>query len=556
VALNAFLAGNDLLILGDFVSNEDPDSYTTIIRTLDFFAQKYRDDVAFAQRVDEAVLRILTLKFRLYENFTLDNVLTEQAGILDIGDSTEVTFEVARQAVTLFSPDPAVLASVLPSPPLLQERMVIITDTYPVLQCSTCPEEEVIVEDIFKQMAIRLYGPETGGQIVRQNLSSYSFADLEIALSVESDFSSLLLSEIRRAEWLVFIMLDVNEDRPASQALQRFLSERPDLIQEKKSIVFAVEAPYYLDATDISKLTAYYGLYSKQPQFIEIAVRLLFKELTAPGASPVSVPGIGYNLTEALSPDPSQIFGLSIQLSGQESPPGTETPEDEPLPDFQQGDAIIIETGIISDYNGNPVPDTTPVQFSITLTATDGNTTQREANAFTTNGIARTSYNLDAPGTLEILASSGDPPALSETIQIVAAETEESGIIVVITQTPPASATDSASAIPTPFPGEEPSSISTDKTTLGDWLLTLLVTGFISLFAYQAGAVAGEIRWGVRRSLTTLIGGLAVNLYLSFDLPGSSALILNFQIWGIVISTAIGAILGWAAGLLWQRMGK
>ncbi len=53
VALNAFLAGNDILYIADFSTSNNPDSYTECLRTLDFFAQKYREDSAFAQRVDD-----------------------------------------------------------------------------------------------------------------------------------------------------------------------------------------------------------------------------------------------------------------------------------------------------------------------------------------------------------------------------------------------------------------------------------------------------------------------------------------------------------------------
>jgi beta-N-acetylhexosaminidase len=40
VALNAFLAGNDLLYLADFSSTSDPDSYIAAVHTLAYFAQK------------------------------------------------------------------------------------------------------------------------------------------------------------------------------------------------------------------------------------------------------------------------------------------------------------------------------------------------------------------------------------------------------------------------------------------------------------------------------------------------------------------------------------
>ncbi|TLN05740.1 hypothetical protein FDZ74_13355, partial [bacterium] len=43
VARSAFLAGNDLLYVDNFVSSGDPDAYTTLDRTLDFFIQKYRE---------------------------------------------------------------------------------------------------------------------------------------------------------------------------------------------------------------------------------------------------------------------------------------------------------------------------------------------------------------------------------------------------------------------------------------------------------------------------------------------------------------------------------
>src|SRR6185436_10902122 len=89
-------------------------------------------------------------------------------------------------------------------------------------------------------------------------------------------------------------------------------------LRNKNVILFSFTAPYYLDATDISKVTAYYALYSKQPAFVDIAARLLFQQITLQGASPVSIPGIGYDLITATSPDADQIIPLSLD---QELPP-------------------------------------------------------------------------------------------------------------------------------------------------------------------------------------------------------------------------------------------
>ena len=105
VARDAFLAGNDLLILSDFRSTDDPDEVTTIRSTLAFFAQKYREDSAFAQRVDEAVHKILQMKLRLYrDEFSSEEVNPDESGILAIGQGEEVTFQVAREAASLINP--------------------------------------------------------------------------------------------------------------------------------------------------------------------------------------------------------------------------------------------------------------------------------------------------------------------------------------------------------------------------------------------------------------------------------------------------------------------
>jgi beta-N-acetylhexosaminidase len=84
--------------------------------------------------------------------------------------------------------------------------------------------------------------------------------------------------------------------------MRQFISERSYLLRNKNVIVFAFNAPYYLDSTNISKITAYYGLYSKGPQFIEVAARLLFNELRpVPGSLPVSVQGVGYDLISVIA---------------------------------------------------------------------------------------------------------------------------------------------------------------------------------------------------------------------------------------------------------------
>src|SRR4030095_3545030 len=111
---------------------------------------------------------------------------------------------------------------------------------------------------------------------------------------------------LERADWIVISLTDVANGQ--IELLRRFFSERPNLIRNKKVILFSFTGPYYLDPTDISKLTAYYGLYSKQPAFVEVAARLLFQQqqITLQGASPVSIPAVGYDLHDATQPDADQ----------------------------------------------------------------------------------------------------------------------------------------------------------------------------------------------------------------------------------------------------------
>ncbi len=553
IARDALLAGNDLLLLGNFIAPNDPDAYTTIIGTLQFFAQKYRDDLAFAQRVDEALLRILTLKYKLYNSaFDSNTILTTTDDIDTIGTSDEITFEIARQASTLLNPSAANLNSVLPNPPSVADPIVIISDSIEVSACTDCPAEQVPSSRALESVALRLYGPSGDGLLTATSITSYTFADLELALESPNDPENALLNSLRRARWVVFMMLDVKTQRPSSLAIRRFLSERPELIQNKKTIVFALNAPYYLDATDIPKVTAYYGLYSKQPQFIEVAARLLFQELSAPGKSPVSISGIGYVLESALQPNPTQVIPLVLEGSNEETKSTDEGLEATPAPIiYTQGQTISILAGPILDYNSHSVPNNTLVRFTLTTTNLDGVTSQRELSAFTSEGLAKANYILDTAGVLQMQVFSGDPAATSEVLQIDVTSSGEISPDEDITPTPLPPTPEPTQAA-TPVPEELPR----ETNNVVDWLLSLIVIAFVSLFAYQAGAVAGQIRWGIRWGLASLVGGLLVNAYLSFSLPGTAGLIREYHIWGIVLGVGGGCLLGWGFGLLWRLVSR
>jgi beta-N-acetylhexosaminidase len=549
VARDAFLAGNDMLYLGNFNSSGDEDSYTSIIRTLAFFSQKYREDTAFAERVDDSVERILSLKYHLYDNtFSLTKALPNYNAVNTLGLAEEITFEVARHAATLISPPVQELNDTLPSPPGRNDQIVFITDTRLYQQCSTyCRQQYTIETNSLANAVIRFYSGS--GQVLPGNLSNYSFDDLNEMLNVGTGVVQIE-NDMRAAEWYVFLLSDVDPDYPSSQALKLFLDQRPDLLQNKNIIVFALAAPYYLDTTDISKLTAYYALYSRSNTFLEVAARLLFREMQPMGDLPVTVLGISYDLIEITSPDPEQTISLSLDFPAETqttATPGTAAPPT----GFRIGDAIPLVTGVIVDHNGHQVPDGTPVRFM--LYNEGGSTPAQIYEAQTNGGIARGQLRINRDGELTIRVES--EPAISSDVITIDIASEQA----TATENPPTaeptltpSITPTSTEMPTPTPTTVPISdgpTEPDNPRFGDWLLALLLTGGVGGLNLGLAKRFHGLRWSVRSALLTMMGGLLAYSYLAVGLPGSQGLITAGGTWSVIGMTFLGALLG--AGSMW-----
>ncbi|MCX8061242.1 MAG: hypothetical protein N3D16_01540 [Anaerolineales bacterium] len=544
VALNAFLSGNDLIHLGNIVSDGDTDSYTSIQRVIEFFRQKYNDDLTFAQKVDQAVLRILTLKYRLYPQFDPRVILSEKNSLDEIGKNQQITIEIARNAATLISPKTEELSINLPNPPKINDRLVIFTDVRTYQQCSQCPAQTYLgVNDIADQIK-RLYGSQGSGQIWPSNVVSYSFADLLLMLNKNPD-APPVENSLKGATWIIFAMLNVDKNIPHSQALQRFLTERPDLFAQKKIVVFAFGAPYYLDATDISKLSAYYGLYSATPMFVETAARLLFKEIIPSGALPVSVPGVGYDLITATSPDPDQNISLFIDIEAatETIPTTSETPQVLPTLAFKIGDLLPIRTGIILDHNGNPVPDGTPVSFIINAA---GEIVGLPQPVTTQSGIAKAMIKLSSAGVWEIRAESF-PAKQSDVIRIEIPK-EEVQLITIITPTEPVTPTPEPSPTPTQSPQETPVPPTSPPRSVDvfDWLVSLIISIVIGYGSFRIAYILGQVRAGVQSGFASMIGGLTAYSYLALQLPGSQQLLTHAGMLGVILTTTFGASIGLA----------
>lgn len=547
VALNAFLSGNDLLYIEDFTSALEIDPLQATIRTLEFFTQKYREDSAFSQRVDESVLRILSRKFSLYGNFTLFNVLPSTTN-LPHRETAPIIFDVARQSATLISPTAEDLDESIPDPPNQNDRIVFITDARTAIYCSKCEPFPIIATNSFQESVIRLYGPQAGGQITANNLTSYTLQDLQ-AMLLQEETPQNLQRDLERANWIIFSMLDAQANQPTYQTLSQFLSERPDLFQQKRLIVFTFSEPNYLDATNISKLSALYSLYSPSPQFLDIAAYLLFRELRPTGASPVSIPGIGYDLNEALFPDPELQISLELDLQTIEISNTGVTPSPTPPPEYRIGDIIPLRTGLILDHNGNPVPDGTQVAFIFSVGSESTSIRQIE---YTSEGKAKTVFSVNNSGTLDIHVESEN--AISNTLRIEIPASSSNGQATEMPNEP----TETPAPIPTLEPTEQVTQTITpepeeERPGFTDWLIAFLISLGIAWSAYQLSAFIGQIRWGVRAAFIAFCGGLLAYSYVTLELPGSEILLSRSIASAVSLSTFSGSILGLLIVIIWKN---
>jgi len=553
VARDAFLAGNDLLYLGNIIPEDsEDDAYSATLRILEFFAQQYRSDPDFARLVDAALERILAQKLRMYGDLALANVLTPDSALENVGSSQQVMLEVARNAVTLISPDPQELGTLLPAPPNQADRIVFLTDTPTYQQCSGCLTQDALAADALQKAVVRLYGPNGSGQIFANRVVSFPLTELGLMLNGESETN--IEASLESANWLVISFANVQDGQIS--LLRRFFSERPNLLRNRNVILFSFTAPYYLDATDISKVTAYYALYSKQPAFVDIAARLLFQQISLQGASPVSIPDIGYDLITQTSPDPTQIIPLALD---QEIPPPTPTSEavltptittavPTKIPLYRIGDTISVRAGPILDHNQHVVPDGTVVRFMMSTRDEIGQILQ-QIEATTSAGTARASFAINEPGKVEISVVS-EPAAISEVLQLDSSNEGAAVTVIVpqVTMTPTVTT-------PTPTAVPENDLISPEGyPRVGIWLLVLLAISGGAGLAFWAVSRILSTRWGLRWALCIFLGGLLAYNYLALDFPGAAEWIASDAgAFGVLLLTFAGEVIGALGAWIWMQ---
>ncbi|PID85799.1 MAG: hypothetical protein CSB13_06265 [Chloroflexi bacterium] len=595
VAKDAFLAGNDLLVLTDFALGDAPykQQFENIQNTILWFEELYKTDPTFQQRLDEAVLRILKAKLRQFEqDFSEENVLVKTETVLEtVSQGETAVFDIAQQAITLISPSPEQLLERLPRPPDPEDRIIIFTDMIEAEQCTTCAAQSYIGIDALENQILSLYGPQASGQVQPEQIASYSFSQLADYLAAGSqpivlptstpiptpssatsaadpDLSNATEASLtpeatptippgyrvqesfkEGADWIVFAMLSESNLAPVHE----FLAQRQDLFRNSRLIAISFNAPYFLDSTEISKLTAYFGVYSKVDAFIDTAARALFLELPLTGRSPVNVEGVNYQISNQTNPDPDQVIELYIaDEAGNTQSPASDAPLETAV-----GDTLHLQTGIIIDQNGHPVPDGTTVQFI------QADRIQGTVNIIdempTNNGIAHLDYVLEArtgPGKFRITAVSGKATTSQEIDISIENEAQVAVITPIPTPSPTATPTLTATPtdIPTPLPPtatpippspepEEPGIIIalsefTTLIALVAGLVVVIIAGYF-LSSRAHAQVTQQVSW----MLWGIIGALLGYNYVALGLPGT-AVLANLGAWGGLLITLTGGALG------------
>ncbi len=407
VALSAFLAGNDLLYLGPGFHTEKQDYWATVEATLQAFAQKYREDPVFRQRVDASVERIRNLRLRL--GTALVSVLPADQPPSFSPEEEEILLRVAREGATLLA---STEEGAQPRVPSTRENILILVDPAPWQACPQCPAMNTFPIHDFRQTLLRLYGPQGRGQILPGRVQTFTADQVQAWLeNPEDEALAGLHRALQTAPWVVFLVADAQS--PGAQTLLQMLEQYPELWRERQVVVFSFHVPYMLQPTHLAHVTTYYSLYSKGGAFLDIAARLLFRELPPTGASPVSVPALGYSISTVVLPNPEQEIPLTWM------PPGRDTPLEAKQQRILQGTTLAVQAGPILDHNGHPVPDGTSVEFILSEAGRD--TVLQRTEAFTRQGLARASFTFDRPGIFQVRARCGQ----AEKSQILMVEVDK-----------------------------------------------------------------------------------------------------------------------------------
>jgi len=589
IAQDAFNAGNDVLILGNFSLNNSPQEQIANIKdTILFFRAQYTTDQQFAQRVDAAVSRILALKLKMYGgDFAVQQTLTNPDNALTLPEdrtrsAKESLQTIAKDSITLLSPSARDLPALIPAPPGKDDTLLFITDDRQLRDCARCAPYSAIGRTALQDIALNLYGARATQQLNANRVTAFTFTDLDnLMRATPADLANIITSTqtttqtapvtptadaaaqarqnaarlqtaIDQSNWIIISLIDLNPAVKNTQALRDFLAKRGDALRDKRIVMFAFGAPYQLDSTEINKTTAYYGVYSRMQPSLEAAVRALFGEFAPSGYSPVSINALSYSLLTQTAPNPAQV----IALSAGETITQTGTPA--PL-ELKIGDRLKLRAGPILDRNSHIVPDGTPVQFTLSYPA-ERVDQQQPPTTSTHNGFAETTVVIERKGNLEVRAQS-DQANTSFTIKVNIGDNSASIETIRPTQQP--SPQPSPSTAPTVKPSDTPSAtpvppaaapVAVTRANFASFVTTLLMLLALTLSALMI--LNGSMRFGIlqrwRAVLWSWSAAWLAYAAVAFGLPVASRISIGFNWFGAVIVAISAAVVVLLASLIAQ----
>jgi len=520
--------------------------------------------------------------------------------------AADMISQVTRASVTLLYPDVENLSEVIANPPQANDQLLIFSDSRLFSECEGCIAETTLSPERLKAIITRLYGSEPGatGQIDPERIYGRSFVELAALLdamdtlaanrdaitatntlttvqSVATPVNDALADDgdatleetltpnerlqrlINESNWIIFAMLDVDpENHSGSDVVKRFLRQQSEQLGDKQVIVLALNAPYFLDATEISKLTAYFGIYSKTQPFLESAIRAIFRSSIPPGAPPVSVPGTRFdNLAARLQADPQRLPTLTLSVGENVTPLPVMADGSDPI--IGVGDTLRLAVSNILDYNGHPVPDGLPVEFELVNEAR--NITIPVEPTTTRNGNANQEVIITTPGRLLISVSIGEAknlPPFAVRIQeptavpIVATgvpttsltTTVQSTAPVAVAVTVPVTTPIAVNPANTPLATDQVEEPSVNPRTLIVAFLTILVTLsfllILQIHILPRSMLMQNMLWAAIFGLSAYI------LYGLGILPGVGFLRETLRVWGAAVVVFIGMLLP----LLWLQL--
>jgi beta-N-acetylhexosaminidase len=455
VVSDALLAGSDLLPLVEFYRDPDhrgwkDNQLPAIEDSITYMRQQYASDPGFRRRADDAVRHVIAAKLKLYPKLQLAQVQVDPAAATAAaGQGQDEMRALSEDALTLLQPPTvAELRSRLPRGPQSPDKVLIV-------ECwEDCYPYRVMPKLALQDRLLSLYGPGAKARLAPDGVSTISFLQLDDWLSKPADpVNAPVAKAVADASWIMLALTEFNPvGRPVSGAARRFLDSSPVDLRNKNLIAIAYNVPYHLDSTEISKLSAYFAVYSKTDAAIDTSFRALFGDVTPKGHAPVSVSGVFYSVADAVQADPEQT--VRVGVFGQQ-------------PDaVRDARSVALVAGPVLDRNGNPVPDGSAVSFA--LSKDDGGTST--ASAVTVDGMAGAQLPASGHGHYTATASIGALTSQPLALSITGAAVEE----------------------PTPAPpgGEKPVAAGGGSGFPTVLALAVGVPGALALAAAGVGAVA------------------------------------------------------------------